>query len=117
MTTAAFTSSLSPGVAGRCGRVRANSQDSVSEGGSQRARLEDHIEYFTGRAFCHLEGERARAGTFRRGGHKAPAGLLGDGAQRVEDRPSRLVDRNSGSVVGKTTRQPAAVRRGGSGDA
>src|SRR5262249_11520701 len=59
---------------------------------------------------------RARACAFRRGAHEAPAGLLGDRAQRVEDRPSRLVDRHGGSVVGKTTRQPAAVRRGRSGD-
>src|SRR5262252_10744372 len=112
MTTTAFAPSLAPGVTRPCGGVRTNPQHSVSERGPQRARLENHFEYLTSGALRHLEGERARVRAFRRHDHEAPAGLFRDRAQRVEDRPARLLDRNDRSVVGKTTGQPATVRRG-----
>src|SRR5438552_1183206 len=64
-----------------------------------------------------MEAERARGRTLGSGNYEAPARLLGDRAQRVEDGAAWLVDGDDGRAVGKATLQPPAGRRGRPGEA
>src|SRR5216684_4999579 len=82
-----------------------------------RAGVENQIEHLAGRALRDLDAERASGRALRRGDHQAPARLLGDRTQRVENRPSRLGEGDDGRVVRQSALQPTAIRRGRPGEA
>ena len=116
--TTPLAPSLAPRISGaRGGGVRTHAEHPVSERSPEGAGFEDQLEHVAGGPLGHLNGERARRRTLRRGHDKAPARLLGNRAQRVEDRAARLIDRNDGRAIGKLPLQPPAVRGGRPGNA